>query len=336
MDLNELHVDPTGVQTWRLGESELLISTTELSQRICELEALRLRMVTDLDTRATAKTLGASNTAAWLSGATRMSPGAASGMVHLGRALTELSATAEALADGRISTAHAKVVTGFFAHLPDGVPADALPPCERYLLDAAAVDNPVELARRAAALRHMLEPVEGSVPDAENVGLNELFATVVGGRGMLKANLDAETMEMLQSALSALSKPQPSEDGTPDKRSPARRRADAFTEVLRRYLNRGDGPVKGAERPHLSLLIRAEDLAAAGGAEPTMPPSRTMPMRAARPARNLRLGPRSHIARQTEMPTRQCSGQTRWRPAGCPGWVPSPQPARAESRVTAS
>ncbi len=128
MDLNELLVDPTGVQTWRLGESELLISTTELSQRICELEALRLRMVTDLDTRATAKTLGASNTAAWLSGATRMSPGAASGMVHLGRALTELSATAEALADGRISTAHAKVVTGFFAHLPDGVPATRFRP----------------------------------------------------------------------------------------------------------------------------------------------------------------------------------------------------------------
>ena len=222
MDLNELLVDPTGVQTWRLGESELLISTTELSQRICELEALRLRMVTDLDMRGTAKTPGASSTAAWLSGATRMSPGAASGMVHLGRALTEVSATAEELAAGRISTAHAKVVTGFFAHLPDGVPADALPPCERYLLNAAAVHNPVELARRAAALRHMLEPVEGSVPDAENVELNELFATVVGGRGLLRANLDAETMEMLQSALSALSKPQPSEDGPPDKRSPAR------------------------------------------------------------------------------------------------------------------
>ncbi len=87
----------------------------------------------------------------------------------------------------------------------------------------------------------------------------------MGGRGLLKANLDAETMQMLQSALSALSKPQPSEDGPPDKRSPARRRADALTEVLRRYLNSGEGPVEGAERPHLSLLIRAEDLAAAGG-----------------------------------------------------------------------
>jgi len=264
MELNRVLVDPTGVQTWRLGESELLTSTIELSQRIGELEALRLRMVHEVDTRGTAKTLGAASTAAWLSGATRMAPGAAAGIVHLGRALTELADTAEALATGRISTGHAKVVTGFFAHLPDGVPAEALPSCERYLLDAAAADNPVELARRAAALRHMLEPVEGSVPDAENTELNALFATVVGGRGLLKANLDAETMEMLQSALSALSKPRPSEDGTPDPRSPARRRADAFTEVLRRYLNSGEGPVEGAERPHLSLLIRAEDLATAG------------------------------------------------------------------------
>ncbi len=55
MDLTTLLVDPTGVQTWKLGESELLSSTTELGQRICELEALRLRMVHDVDTRGAAK-----------------------------------------------------------------------------------------------------------------------------------------------------------------------------------------------------------------------------------------------------------------------------------------
>ncbi len=90
----------------------------------------------------------------------------------------------------------------------------------------AAGDTPVELARRAATLRHLLEPVDGAVPDAENTALNE----------------------------------------TPDPRSAPRRRADAFTELLRRYLNSGGGPVEGGERPHLSLLIRAEDLAAADGA----------------------------------------------------------------------
>ncbi len=121
----------------------------------------------------------------------------------------------------------------------------------------------MELARRAAALRHLLEPVDGAVPDAENTALNELFAATLGGRGVVKADLDAETMEMLQTALSGLAKPHPSADGTPDPRSASRRRADAFTELLRRLVNSGGGPVEGGERPHLSLLIRAQDLAAA-------------------------------------------------------------------------
>jgi len=51
-----------------------------------------------------------------------------------------------------------------------------LPECESYLLQAAATENPVELTRRAAALRHLLEPAEHSLPDAENTALNELFA----------------------------------------------------------------------------------------------------------------------------------------------------------------
>ncbi len=173
--------------------------------------------------------------------------------------------TATALAGGAISTAHARVIVGFFAHLPDGVPAEAVPHCERYVLDDAATDTPPELARRAAALRHLLEPVEQSLPEAEDTALNELFAsTTLGGRGVVKADLDAETMEMLHTALSGLAKPQPAEDGVADTRSPGLRRAQAFTELLRRYLNSGDAPVQGYERPHLSLLIRAEDLAAAG------------------------------------------------------------------------
>ena len=60
--------------------------------------------------------------------------------------------------------------------------------------------------------------------------------------------------------MSALSKPQPGDDGARDIRPAALRRAEAFTELLRRYLNSGDGPVEGYERPHVSLLIREEDL----------------------------------------------------------------------------
>jgi Domain of unknown function (DUF222)/HNH endonuclease len=263
MELAELLLDPTGVETWRLGESELVSLTAGLSQRMCELDAVRVRMVAQLEEHGTAKTLGAASTAAWLSGVTRMSPGTAAQIVNLGHALLALPATAGAVSEGRISTTHAKVIVGFFDRLPDGVPEDARPGCEAYLLDAAMTDNPVELARRAAALRHMLEPVETAIPDAENTALNELFASVtLGGRGVVKADLDAETMEMLHTALSALAKPHPCEDGTPDKRSAPRRRAEAFTEMVRRYLDSAAGPVEGYERPHLSLLINADDLAA--------------------------------------------------------------------------
>ena len=257
-----MFTDPTGVEPWRLGETELVSVTGALTQHIVECEALRVRLVADLETRGTAKATGAGSTASWLSGSSRMSPGTATGIVKLGQALAEWADTAKALKLGRISTAHAKVLVGFFAHLPDGVPPEALPECERYLLDAAATENPVELARRAAALRHLLEPVEGSIPDAENVELNDLHAaTTLGGRGMVKANLDAETMEMLLTALSALSAPRPGTDGTADRRSAGRRQADGFTELLRRYLNSGGSPVEGYERPHLSLLIHAADLA---------------------------------------------------------------------------
>ena len=120
----------------------------------------------------------------------------------------------------------------------------------------------MELTRRAAALRHLLEPAEHSLPDAENTALNELFAAItLGGRGTVKGHLDAETMEMLHTALSGLSQPKAAADGT---RPAALRRAEAFTELLRRYLNSGHSPTEGYERPHLSLLIRDEDLAAAG------------------------------------------------------------------------
>jgi len=176
MELDVVFADPGGVAVWRLGESELMDATRAVCQRIGDLEALRIRLVADLESWGTAKTLGAGSTASWLSGVTRMASGAATQIVNLGKALADRPETAAAVDSGAISVAHAKVILGFFAHLPDGVSVEALPECETYLLDAARGENPTELARRAATLRHLLEPVEDSLPDAENTALNELFA----------------------------------------------------------------------------------------------------------------------------------------------------------------
>ncbi|MBP0104617.1 HNH endonuclease, partial [Rhodococcus hoagii] len=50
-------------------------------------------------------------------------------------------------------------------------------------------------------------------------------------------------------------------DDPAEKPTPARQRADAFAEILRRYLDSGDAPIEGGERPHLSLHVNAADLA---------------------------------------------------------------------------
>lgn len=83
-----MFADPGGVDAWRLGEAELVAVTRAVGARarIVQLEALRVRLVAEVESRGTAKALGVGSTA-WLSGVSRMSPGTATRIVNLGRAL---------------------------------------------------------------------------------------------------------------------------------------------------------------------------------------------------------------------------------------------------------
>ncbi len=78
-------------------------------------------------------------------------------------------------------------------------------------------------------------------------------------------DFDAITGEKLLTALSPLTEPRPAADGTPDERSPARRRADAFGHILDRYLASSDRPTEGGEKPHVNLHIRLQDLQSLAG-----------------------------------------------------------------------
>ncbi|WP_155288728.1 HNH endonuclease signature motif containing protein, partial [Rhodococcoides fascians] len=80
-----------------------------------------------------------------------------------------------------------------------------------------------------------------------------------------KMDFDAITGEKLLTALSPLTEPRPAADGTPDERSPARRRADAFGHILDRYLASSDRPTEGGEKPHVNLHIRLQDLQSLAG-----------------------------------------------------------------------
>jgi hypothetical protein len=72
--------------------------------------------------------------------------------------------------------------------------------------------------------------------------------------------LDDVGVELLGKALEGLTNTEPNEDGTPDRRTPAVRRGHALKEVLTRYLNVGDTPTHGGERPHITLTVDFEDL----------------------------------------------------------------------------
>ncbi|MDJ0113936.1 DUF222 domain-containing protein, partial [Rhodococcus erythropolis] len=55
--------------------------------------------------------------------------------------------------------------------------------------------------------------------------------------------------------------PTPAPDGTPDARSAAKRTADGFTELIRRYLDCAKTGNDGGQRPHVNVHINARDLA---------------------------------------------------------------------------
>ncbi|AQA23746.1 hypothetical protein BTZ20_0536 [Rhodococcus sp. MTM3W5.2] len=139
--------------------------------------------------------------------------------------------------------------------------------CARYLLYAARTEDSTVLARRAKALELILNGDKKN-PDSENAELNEFHASPgLGGRVHLKGHLDAASGEALLTALSALSKSRPGADNRDgqagkDQRTPAQRRADALTHIVRSYLDSGRAPIEGGERPHINVFVDADDLAA--------------------------------------------------------------------------
>ncbi len=297
MDLDEMLTAPKKVAAWQLVDADLLRLIPELSLRMRQLEALRVRLMHQVDQRCVAEQVGASSPGNWLAGATTMAPGQANRIVRLGRELAKHPEVAAEFDSGRTDYDQVRVIVELLAKVPDGdaparpdnnatgttateadgdtqkvfdiVGADATrtQACARYLLYAARTEDSTTLARRAKALELILNGDKKN-PDSENAELNEFHASPgLGGRVHLKGHLDAASGEALLTALSALSKPRPgadNRDGTTgkDQRTPAQRRADALTHIIRTHLDIAHTPTEGGEKPHINVFVDADDLAA--------------------------------------------------------------------------
>ncbi|OZC68262.1 HNH endonuclease [Rhodococcus sp. 06-462-5] len=252
-------------EIWQLSESELLADAAAVSHQIQLLEARRIALVAEIDTRVSREKLGFPGPAGWLTSTTLLSPSRATKIVALARGLKNFPDIADAVNTGVMTVDHAALILTFAETPPANLPEEGRDVARRALI-AAATGPDARTGRIRAAITRLEDSFGNKKPPAEDTDRNEFFASkTLNGRLVLKGDFDAITGEKLLTALSPLTEPRPAADGTDtpktgDDRSPARRRADAFGHIIDHYLASSDRPIEGGERPHLNLHISLRDL----------------------------------------------------------------------------
>ncbi|GGF34783.1 HNH endonuclease signature motif containing protein [Williamsia phyllosphaerae] len=195
-----------------------------------------------------------------------VAPALASRLIRLGRAIHVLPRVARHSRDATLSAEHLDAVARGVEHVVrrTGEPVDSetIAALEVDLVgQAVAGTTPaaiVERARTAAIELTECEPggdEPDRVPPAEDAALNELgWHTTDDGRLHGTFEFDALTGERLITALDTASRPRPEPDGSEDARPAARRRADAFGQLLE-CGTRGLSPDALSGPPHTEILV---------------------------------------------------------------------------------
>src|SRR5918994_2114919 len=227
----------------------------ELHGAVEPLEVERLRRLAEIDRRKLFERDGHLSTASWLVSAFRVAWGVAREHVRLAKALEQMPSARAAVNDGEVSLSSVRVL----ASARDADP-QAFARAEPTLVDAARMHTVGDLARVASYWRDAAIRERARRDDADDARHQTLYASkTFRGRVRADADLNAETGEVLLTALNAvLSAEARSRDG--DDRSPAERRADALGEICRQWLDLADRPVVAAGRPHVTLTVGVETL----------------------------------------------------------------------------
>jgi hypothetical protein len=229
-------------------------------QRISELvEAKRLRWLADQDRRASHRRDGYLSTVAWLADKFQIAAGAAKRQVQVAQALEQMPQVRGSFLSGDLSSSAVQVLAEAQREHPgeftDGEPA----------LVEAAVSKPVEELRRVVS--DWIQAVDEQCPDRSEIlhGRRRLDVCPTPTRMVrVDGELDPEGGEVLLTALQAIADAELRAGAGTDMRTPAQRRADALSDLARRYLQSPDRPTVGGERPHVTLTVGIETLRAAG------------------------------------------------------------------------
>ena len=197
----------------------------------------------------------ARSTASWLRTRLRMSAGAAHSAVRTARALFRgpLPQTAQALAKGELSVAHAKAVVDGTHHLPAHVTTEAEP----VLLEAARRLDPPRLRQTVGYLVEVADPQGADAARQRRYQRRGLWlASTLDHMVAVNGLLEPEAGHTLRAALEPLARPYDADDT----RLGGQRTADALAELARRALEGGRLPQTGGVRPQLLVTVDLERL----------------------------------------------------------------------------
>src|ERR687890_393237 len=144
---------------WSMTTGEQRYALTELARAEARLAELRFRVLAAADRADLAAESAASSTAAWLAHATRQTRAAAHADVLLAQALDGgFAATRDALADGLVDVAQARVIIRAVQQLPDTVDGHDRGRAEKHLITLAGDHDATALRLLGRRVFEVLDP----------------------------------------------------------------------------------------------------------------------------------------------------------------------------------
>jgi len=167
--------------------------------------------------------------------------------------------TVRGLEDGEISLSGARMLAQAQVFDPEGFARS-----EATLLEAARNVSARDLQRVVAHWRRLAEQQRSGRDELHE--RRRLHASVTyEGMVRVDGDLDPETGETLLTALGAVLDAEVHARTEEDMRTSAQRRADALGEICRQWLDRGDRPTVGGERPHIAVTVGLDALRTGSG-----------------------------------------------------------------------
>jgi len=241
-----------------LGDDETVPELQRLHRLKAQAEARESAVIARAHRRGVPQAQGFASLTAWLIAATGEPPPVCRSRIRVALALEHMGHTRQAFAAGELSSCRVRLLVDARANAPDLFRRD-----ESLLVGQARTLSARVFPRALSHWRRLADP-DGARFDAEAAFLaRHLHISPTWERTVrVDGDLDPESGQIILTAVRSLAEPAALEPG--DRRTPAQRRADALTEICRRYLDSPDRPSPGGERPHLLITLSPADLTGDG------------------------------------------------------------------------